>query len=135
MPDAVQSCPMDLTILPEPIMTDHCRFANPPTDRIRILNDAFRTSLTGGSVMVTRAVAALGTEIQHEILVALRRYDDFDADNDPYGEHDFGMIAAQGHEILFKIDYYDQDLVRHSPDPSDPAVTHRVLTIMLAEDY
>ena len=45
------------------------------------------------------------------------------------------MITAQGHEILFKIDYYDQDLVRHSPDPSDPAVTHRVLMIMLAEDY
>ena len=74
-------------------------------------------------------------EVQREILTALRRYDDFDADNDPYGEHDFGMITAQGHEILFKIDYYDQDLVRHSPDPSDPAVTHRVLTIMLAEDY
>ena len=116
-------------------MTDHCRVANPRTDRIRTLNDTFRTSLTGGSVMVTRAVAALGKEVQREILAALRRYDDFDADNDPYGEHDFGMITAQGHEILFKIDYYDQDLVRHSPDPSDPAVTHRVLTVMLAEDY
>ena len=116
-------------------MTDHCRFPNPPTDRIRTLNDAFRTSLTGGSVMVTRAVAVLGKEVQHEILTALRRYDDFDADNDPYGEHDFGRITVQGHEILFKIDYYDRDLVRHSPDPSDPAVTHRVLTVMLAEDY
>ena len=116
-------------------MTDRCRFPNPRTDRIRILNDTFRTSLTGGSVMVTRAVAALGTEIQGEILATLRHYDDFDADNDPYGGHDFGMITAQGHEILFKIDYYDQDLVRHSPDPSDPAVTHRVLTVMLAGDY
>ena len=116
-------------------MTDHCRFADPRTDRIRTLNDAFRTSLTGGSVMVTRAVAALGAEIQREILAALRRYDDFDADNDPYGEHDFGTITVQGHEILFKIDYYDRDLVRHSPDPSDPAVTHRVLTVMMAENY
>jgi hypothetical protein len=116
-------------------MTDHCRVANPRADRIRILNDTFRTSLTGGSVMVTRAVAALRKEVQREILTALRRYDDFDADNDPYGEHDFGMITAQGHEILFKIDYCDQDLVRRSPDPSDPAVTHRVLTVMMAEDY
>jgi len=116
-------------------MTDHCRFANPQTDRIRTLNDAFRSSLTGGSVMLTRAVAALGAEAQCEILAALRRYADFDADNDPYGVHDFGRITAQGHEILFKIDYYDQDLVRHSPDPSDPAVPHRVLTVMLAEDY
>jgi Protein of unknown function (DUF3768) len=40
--------------------------------------------------MVTRAVAALGTENQREIVAALRRYDEFDADNDPYGEHDFG---------------------------------------------
>ena len=116
-------------------MTDRGHSANPQTDRIRTLNDAFRTSLTGGSVMITRAVAALGTEAQREILTALRRYHEFDADNDPYGEHDFGMIAVQGHEILFKIDYYDQDLVRHSPDAADPAVTHRVLTVMLAEDY
>jgi hypothetical protein len=126
---------MALTVVPEPTMTDHCRCADPRTDRIRTLNDAFRTSLIGGSVMVTRAVAALGAEAQREILAALRRYDEFDADNDPYGEHDFGRITVQGHEILFKIDYYDQDLVWHSPDPSDPAVTHRVLTIMLAEDY
>jgi hypothetical protein len=55
---------MALTVLQEPIMTDHCRCANPQTNRIRTLNDAFRTSLSGGSVMVTRAVAALGTEAQ-----------------------------------------------------------------------
>lgn len=126
---------MALAVLPEPTMTNHCRCANPQTDRIRTVNDVFRTSLSGGSVMVTRAVATLGAEAQREILAALRRYDEFDADNDPYGEHDFGRITVQGHEILFKIDYYDQDLVLHSPDPSNPAVTHRVLTIMLAEDY
>ena len=76
-------------------MTDHCRFADPRTDRIRILNDTFRTSLTGGSVMVTRAVAALGAEAQRDISVALRHYDDFAVDNDPYGEHDFGMIRRR----------------------------------------
>ena len=77
-------------------MTDHCRCANPRTDRIRTLNDAFRSSLSGGSVMVTRAVTALGAEAQREILAALRRYDEFDADNDPYGDHDFGRITVQG---------------------------------------
>jgi Protein of unknown function (DUF3768) len=126
---------MAFTVLQEPTMTDDCHCTNPQTDRIRTLNDAFRASLTGGSVMITRAVAALGTEAQREILKALRRYDVFDADDDPYGEHDFGRITVQGHEILFKIDYYDQNLVRHSPDAADPAVTHRVLTVMLAEDY
>ena len=62
-------------------------------------------------------------------------YDDFDADNDPYGEHDFGMIIAPGHEVLFKIDYYDRNLVHQSPDAADPAVTTRVLTIMRADEY
>ncbi len=84
--------------------TDHSRFVNPRVDRIRALNDALLTSLIGGRVMLTQGVAALGQEAQRQIIEALRRYDDFDADNDPYGEHDFGMIVAQGHELLFKID-------------------------------
>jgi Protein of unknown function (DUF3768) len=37
--------------------------------------------------------------------------------------------------IMFKIDYFDQNLSMHSPDPADPAVTQRVITIMLAEEY
>ena len=37
--------------------------------------------------------------------------------------------------IFFKIDYYDKALAAHSPDPSDPSVTERVITIMLSEEY
>jgi hypothetical protein len=32
---------------------------------------------------------------------------------------------ADGHEILFKIDYYDKTLTAHSPDPADPSITVR----------
>ncbi len=39
------------------------------------------------------------------------------------------------HLIFFKIDYYDKQGAFHSSDPSDPAVTQRVITIMLAEEY
>jgi hypothetical protein len=42
---------------------------------------------------------------------------------------------ADGHTIMFKIDYFAQDLSMHSPDPADPSVTRRVITIMLAEEY
>ena len=63
-------------------------------------------------------------------------FDDFCHANDPYEEHDFGSFEADGHTIFFKIDYFDNStLTVHSLDPSDPAVTKRVITIMLAEEY
>ena len=126
---------MTLAELMGATMTDHCRFANPEVDRIRALNDSLRTSLAGGSVMLTRAVAALGAEAQREILEAVRRFDEFDAANDPYGEHDFGAVEIKGTRIFFKIDYYDLDYAFASPDASDENLTRRVMTIMLAEEY
>ena len=112
--------------------TDHSRFVNPSVDRIRALNDAFRTTLTGGRVMFTPGVAALGQEVQRQIIDALRRYDEFDADNDPHGEHDFGMIVAQGHELMFKIDLYEEPFVNSG---NEEKMITRILTIMLAEEY
>ena len=31
--------------------------------------------------------------------------------------------------------YYDNTLTSHSPDPSNPMVTERVITIMLVHEY
>jgi Protein of unknown function (DUF3768) len=42
---------------------------------------------------------------------------------------------TDGHKIFFKIDYFDKSRILRSPDPSDPSVTERVITIMLAEEY
>jgi hypothetical protein len=57
----------------------------------------------------------------------------FTEDNDPYGEHDFGSLKFEEQKILWKIDYYDQDL-KYWCDPLDKAC-RRVLTVMLAEEY
>jgi hypothetical protein len=102
---------------------------------IRKLNDRFRQSLPGGMLVMTAGVIALGQERQLKILEAVARFDRFDEDNDPYGEHDFGALELEGERLFFKIDYYDQSLSAHSPDPADETVTKRVLTVMLAEEY
>src|SRR4051794_35240058 len=102
--------------------------------RIRDLNDQLRHSLAGGLLHITRGVIALGGKQQAAILDAIAAFDDFSPENDPYGEHDFGALTVEGERILFKIDYLDRGLTGHSPDPADPTVTARVLTVMLAEE-
>ena len=105
------------------------------TNRIRALNDTLRQTLTGGRAVITPGVAALGQTAVARIIKTIAVFDDFCQANDPYGEHDFGAFEAEGRTIFFKIDYLDTTLNFHSPDPADPAVTERVLTIMLAEEY
>ena len=103
--------------------------------RIRELNDAFRRSFLGGRVVVTASIAALGDDRCATIFEVVRSFDSFDRDNDPHGEHDFGIITDGDERVYWKIDYYDAACVYGSEDPADPQKTTRVLTIMLAEDY
>ena len=102
---------------------------------IRYLNDHLRQTLAGGMLVMTAGVIALGPARQLTILQAVAAFDTFDQDNDPCGEHDFGAVEVEGERLFWKIDYYDRNLSAHSPDPADPSVTTRVLTIMLAEEY
>lgn len=107
----------------------------PRAERIARLNDNLRKTGLGGRIMVTRGVQALHGYRSAELVAELVTYNDFDADNDPHGERDFGAIDLFGAELLWKIEYYSTDLVYASPDPADPNVTTRVLTVMLAEEY
>jgi Protein of unknown function (DUF3768) len=108
---------------------------DPKTGRIRALNDELRQHLIGGLAVITPGVAALGPKAVERIVKTIAAFDDFCHENDPYEEHDFGSFDVDGHTLIFKIDYYDHTLTNHSPDPGDPSVTERVITIMLAEEY
>ena len=105
------------------------------TARIRQLNDELRTTGQGGLVMMTQGVQQLGVLHQAQIMQAIRCFDAFNEDNDPYGEHDFGAVDAAGLRLFWKIDYYDVEMEVGSPDPTDPQVTCRLMTLMLAEEY
>jgi hypothetical protein len=105
------------------------------SDRIRLLNDNFRTTFVGGQVVMTQSVSELQIDEKARIILAVQSFTDFDAENDPHGEHDFGNFELAGENYFFKVDYYSPDLKGGSEDPADPEKTTRVLTIIRADEY
>lgn len=105
------------------------------SSKIAALNDALRCTRQGGKMLITEGIQALPELVRQAVIKAVRDFKEFNKNNDPYGEHDFGSLAVEGHKIFWKIDYYDKNMEYHSDDPSDPTQTKRVLTIMLAEEY
>jgi uncharacterized protein DUF3768 len=105
------------------------------TDRIRVLNDNFRSTFIGGRLLMTQGVDALPRDTKARLFAAVRSFSNFTKDNDPHGEHDFGSFELEGVTYFFKLDYYAPDMEGGSEDPADPAKTTRVLTIMRADEY
>ena len=116
------------------------------TETIREQNDQFRKAIPSpsgipGRVMLTCGIQALCDDEDEPnkhmpaLFEAVRSFDDFSEDNDPYHDHSFGALAFQGEKIFWKVDYYDADQQFGSEDPSDLTKTCRVLTIMLAREY
>lgn len=103
--------------------------------RIRELNDQLRCKGLGGRIVITRGIEALGPEAIRVVLLAVAAFDDFSEENDPWGEHDCAILTVVGRRIMFKVDYFDHEREHHSPDAADPAVTVRIMTVMLAEEY
>ena len=110
---------------------------NQSRERFRELNDAFRKTLDPrlGRTVRTAGVTALPSDVCSLAIRKVTTFDDFSADNDPHGEHDFGSFDLGDDKFFWKIDYYDPTLEFGSDDPADPAKTTRVLTLMLAEEY
>lgn len=105
------------------------------TGRIRELNDFLRVHGRGGVILMTDGIAGLGGSLVAKVFQAVSEFDQFSEDNDPWGEHDCALVTVEGVKVLWKIDYYDRQRRFHSPDPSDPKVTVRVMTVMRADEY
>lgn len=114
-------------------------------ERVAVLNDQMRAQLDGPApniVVMTSGILALvdsspatAAAKQQALMAIVADYSDFSEDNNPYGERDFGVFEWQGTRCYWKIDYYDRERDWGSPDPADPAVTCRVLTILRADEY
>ena len=108
-------------------------------------NDSFRSTFgasfgISGTVVHTQGVSALDYDLQMQIMVKVMTFSQFDEDNDPYQDHTFGAFAVSSADVgevnlFWKIDLYDTSYTFGSPEPSNPKVTRRVLTIMLTSEY
>ena len=103
--------------------------------KIRDLNNKLRKSFTGGTVLLTRGIRSKSPKELCDILEGVKNFNDFTKSNDPWEEADMGSFNYKGDTIIWKIDYYNNDNTYLSPDPSNPAHTHRVVTIMCADEY
>lgn len=105
-------------------LNDLCRLGRDPTARI-VITATCLAALADG--------ADRGAEIaaQAEVLAALRQYSFRPEDG---AERARGELTVRRQPIRFVIDYYDRSLEWGSENPADPAVTTRVLTVMLPQD-
>ena len=84
--------------------------------RTEVLNDTFRSSVVAGGVTITQGIAALCAEVRAEVLRRVRA---------------FNLLASK---FCWNLVCHDRDLHCSSPDPADPSVTTRVLTVMRADE-
>jgi Protein of unknown function (DUF3768) len=118
-------------------------------ERIARLNDRARQAMGLCCIAVaTPGFRALPWADQSRVRELIETFDAFSPDNDPHGERDFGAIyqtsdgrwttarpIEPSETVFWQIDCYDLSLEWASEDPTDPAVTRRILTIMLADEY
>ena len=107
-------------------------------NKIAELNDNLRNNLfTPGKnqVFISHGVNSLPYIERSRLLDKVQKFNDFNEDNNPYGERDFSRIEHNGTNYFWKIDYYNETMDAGSENPADETITTRVLTIMRADEY
>ncbi len=107
-----------------------------PQMTIADLNDCFRQNYLGlGKIVVTHLVSQMSIEQEGALMLMVRSFNAFNEDNDPHGEHDFGVVELEHESYFWKIDYYDVNYEYGSEDPSNIQTTRRVMTVMHSSEY
>ncbi|MEH6758321.1 MAG: DUF3768 domain-containing protein [Parasphingorhabdus sp.] len=126
--------------------------AREQTARIARLNDLARRAMgVACTAVATAGFRSLPEADQSQVRELIETFDAFTEDNDPHGERDFGSIYQLGdgrwtterprlrederERVFWKLDYYDRNLEFASENAANPAITRRVLTIMLSDEY
>ena len=108
----------------------------------RARNDAFRQSLTGGTVMLSAGVIAFGASNQARIIAAVRACT-FDTD-DPFDDHSIGDLEVDVDEpgihrwpelIFFSVNAFSHAAAETASTLTTENDTALVLTIMLASEW
>ena len=114
---------------------------------LRARNDRFRRTLTGGSLMLSAGIVALGAANQARIIAAARGFTGFDDDyeiGDPFDDHSIGDIEVEVEEpgihrwpelIFFRIDDLARPATGADSSPAPASGTALVLTLMLASEW
>lgn len=126
--------------------------AQEQTARIARLNDQARQAMgVACTAVATVGFRSLPDADQSSVRELIETFDAFDDDNDPHGERNFGTIYQlvcgrwtterppsrddERERVFWKLDYYDRAMRFASEDAANPAITRRVLTIMLSDEY
>ena len=113
----------------------------------RTRNDQFRRTLTGGSLMLSAGIIALGAANQARIIAAVRGFTGFDDDceiGNPFDDHSIGDLEVEVDEpgihrwpelIFFSVNAFGHAAAGTSTTRTAENGTALVLTIMLASEW
>ena len=97
--------------------------------KIAILNDRFRQTFRGGKIILGDKVRTLSYLEKSHLVQAIKMFSDFNSENDPYREHDFGCVLLNTQRYYFRICCYDLQLQGRSANPHIVGQTRRILII------
>jgi hypothetical protein len=86
-------------------------------ERIRQLDDAFRTKTTGGKVFLTAGVDALPSDVRAMVIRRVAVFTDFTADKTLMESTISAISRLAGRKVFWKIDYYNPEMQFGSEDP------------------